>query len=422
MKTRGGMGQTTITDNATDNGTTGPLDGLRILDLSRILAGPTCTQLLGDLGADVIKIERPGVGDDTRTWGPPFVTDAEGHDTNESAYYLSSNRNKRSVAVDIAKPEGTALVRRLAAKCDVLIENFKVGGLAKYGLGYDDLKHELPRLVYCSITGFGQTGPNAHRAGYDIMAQGYGGIMSITGTPDGEPMKVAVGIADVMCGMYASTAILAALRHRDRTGEGQRIDIALVDTQIAWLINEGTNYLVSGQPPKRRGNQHPNIVPYQVFEVADGHIIVAVGNDAQFVRFCELIGMPELAGDDRYRTNANRLYHRDELIGVLARRLRQMKKRIMIEGMEARNVPGGPINTLPELFASDQARAHNMKITMPHSLAGTGTVDLIGNPLKLSRTPVTYRRTPPVCGADTVETIREFLDEDALDEALTSAE
>ncbi len=416
------MAQTTITDSASGNRTAGALDGLRILDLSRILAGPTCTQLLGDLGADVIKIERPGVGDDTRTWGPPFVTDTEGHDTNESAYYLSSNRNKRSVAVDIATPEGAVLVRRLAAKCDVLIENFKVGGLAKYGLAYDDLKDELPRLVYCSITGFGQTGPNAHRAGYDIMAQGYGGIMSITGAPDGEPMKVAVGIADVMCGMYASTAILAALRHRDRTGEGQHIDIALVDTQMAWLINEGTNYLVSGQPPKRRGNQHPNIVPYQVFEVADGHIIVAVGNDAQFVHFCELIGMPELAGDERYRTNARRLYHRDELIAVLARRLRQMKKWVMIEGMEACGVPGGPINTLPEVFGSDQARARDMKITMPHPLAGTGTVDLIGNPVKLSRTPVTYCRAPPVCGADTVATIREILGNETLDEALTPAE
>jgi crotonobetainyl-CoA:carnitine CoA-transferase CaiB-like acyl-CoA transferase len=416
------MGGTTIKENETASSVTGALDGLRILDLSRILAGPTCTQLLGDLGADVIKVERPGIGDDTRTWGPPFVTDADGRDTSESAYYLSSNRNKRSVAIDIARPEGAALVRRLAVKCDVLIENFKVGGLARYGLAYDDLKDELPRLIYCSITGFGQTGPNAHRAGYDIMAQGYGGIMSITGAPDGEPMKVAVGIADVMCGMYASTAILAALRHRDRSGEGQHIDIALVDTQIAWLINEGTNYLVSGQPPKRRGNQHPNIVPYQVFEVADGHIIVAVGNDAQFVRFCELIGMPELAADDCYRTNASRLRHRDALIALLTRRLHQMTKQFMIDGMESRGVPGGPINTLPEVFASDQAQAHNMRITLPHPLSATGTVDLIGNPLKLSRTPVTYRRAPPVCGADTVETIRELLGEDAVNEVLTSTE
>ncbi len=405
-----------------NDATAGALDGLRILDLSRILAGPTCTQLLGDLGADVIKIERPGTGDDTRIWGPPFVTDAQGHDTSESAYYLCANRNKRSVAVDIARPEGVALVRRLAARCDVLIENFKLGGLAKYGLGYDDLKDELPALVYCSITGFGQTGPNAHRAGYDIMAQGYGGIMSITGEPDGEPMKVAVGIADVMCGMYAATAILAALRHRDRTGEGQHIDIALVDTQMAWLINEGTNYLVSGQAPKRRGNQHPNIVPYQVFEVADGHIIVAVGNDTQFARFCELIGLPELAADERYRTNARRLHHREELIALLTRRLRQLNKRMVIDGMEARGVPGGPINTLPEVFASDQARAHHMKITLPHPLAGSGSVDLIGNPLRLSRTPVTYRRAPPVCGADTADTIRELLGEDAVDEAPTATE
>ena len=283
------------------------LDGLRILDLTRILAGPTCTQLLGDLGADVIKVERPGRGDDTRGWGPPFVKDADGQDTSESAYYLCANRNKRSVAIDLATAEGAGLVRRLAARCDVLIENFKVGALGRYGLGYDDLRDELPGLVYCSITGFGQTGPNAHRAGYDLLAQGYGGIMSLTGAPDGEPMKVGVGIADIMCGMYAATAILAALRHRDRTGRGQHIDVALADAQMAWLVNEGSNYLISGEVPERRGNEHPNIVPYGVFETADGHVIVAVGNDAQYERFCEFLGAPELASDDRYRTNAGRL-------------------------------------------------------------------------------------------------------------------
>ena len=398
----------------------GALAGLRVLDLSRILAGPTCTQLMGDLGADVIKIEKPGLGDETRAWGPPFVRDGEGEDTQQSAYYLCCNRNKRSVAVDISKPEGSALVRQLAAHCDVFIENFKVGGLAKYGLAYDDLKERSPGLVYCSISGFGQTGPNAHRAGYDVMAQGYGGIMSLTGEPDGEPMKVAVGVADVMCGMYAATAILAAIRHRDRSGEGQYIDLGLVDTQIAWLINEGANYLVSKQTPKRRGNQHPNIVPYQVFAVTDGYVIVAVGNDSQFTRFVELIGMPGLAEDERYRTNASRVVHRDELVELIATRLRGMSKNEILDGMEARKIPGGPINTLPEVFDSEQAAARGMRISMPHPQSGDGTVDLIGNPLKLSRTPVSYRRSPPTCGADTEDTIREILGEQALADARTS--
>ncbi|MEZ5924036.1 MAG: CaiB/BaiF CoA-transferase family protein [Hyphomicrobiaceae bacterium] len=390
---------------------TGPLDGLRILDLTRILAGPTCTQLLGDLGADVIKIEKPGEGDDTRAWGPPYVTGHDGKPTRESAYYLCANRNKRSVAADIATPEGAGLVRRLAAKCDVLIENFKVGGLKKYGLAYDDLKAEHPRLVYCSITGYGQTGPHRAKPGYDLLAQGYGGMMSLTGDPDGQPMKVGVGIADVMCGMYAATAILAALRHRDRTGEGQQIDVALVDSQIAWLINEGTNYLMSGQVPKRRGNGHPNIVPYNVFETADGHAIVAVGNDTQFQRFCEVIGMPELASDPRFVRNTDRLSHRDTLNAIIAERVKQMPRDALISAMEIASVPGGPINRLDDVFSSDQVAARGMHIKMPHPLARDGTIDVIGNPLKLSRTPVTYRRSPPVCGADTDEVIRELLDE-----------
>ena len=385
------------------------LDGLRILDLTRILAGPTCTQLLGDLGADVIKIERPGRGDDTRAWGPPFVRDASGNDTTESAYYLCANRNKRSVAIDLATDEGAGLVRWLAARSDVLIENFKVGALARYGLGYDDLKDELPELVYCSITGFGQTGPNAHRAGYDLLAQGYGGIMSLTGAPDGEPMKVGVGIADVVCGMYAATAILAALRHRDRTGRGQRIDLALVDTQMAWLVNEGTNYLTSGDVPRRRGNEHPNIVPYGVFETADGHAIVAVGNDAQYERFCELLGAPELAADERYRTNAGRLAHRDELVAELSRRVRKLTGAELLDGMEARGVPGGPIHDLAEALGSEQAKARSMTIDMPHPLAGSGSVRMVANPIRMSETPVTYRRPPPVCGADTEEVIAELL-------------
>ncbi len=388
---------------------TGPLAGLRILDLSRILAGPTCTQLLGDLGADVIKIEKPGDGDDTRAWGPPFVMDADGQATSESAYYLCANRNKRSVAIDIASPEGAAQVRALLHACDVLIENFKVGGLKKYGLSYADLAAEFPRLVYCSITGFGQTGPNAGQPGYDLMAQGYGGIMSLTGAPGGEPTKVGVGIADVMTGMYASTAILAALRHRDRTGEGQLIDIALVDAQIAWLVNEGTNYLQSGKVPVRRGNQHPNIVPYQVFEVADGHIIVAVGNDSQFRRFCTLLELPGLASDPRFATNTARLQHRDALITLLSERLLQLERQTLLAGMVAQGIPGGPIHTVADVFASDQVAARDMRVSMPHPLAGSGSVELIGNPIKFSKSPVTYRRAPPLCGADTDDVMRELL-------------
>ncbi len=387
----------------------GPLAGLRVLDLSRILAGPTATQLLGDFGADIIKVERPGAGDDTRGWGPPFVIGKDGAPTRESAYYLCANRNKRSIGVDIASPEGAATIRALLPHCDVLIENFKPGGLAKYGLSHADLKDAFPGLIYCSISGFGQTGPHREKPGYDLLAQAYGGIMSLTGEPEGEPMKVAVGIADVMTGMYASNAILAALRHRDRTGEGQHIDIALVDCQIAWLINEGTNYLTSGQLPRRRGNGHPNIVPYQVFEMADGHAVVAVGNDAQFQRFCALIGRKDLASDPAYATNAARLDNRDALIAILTVELRGLRRDWLITGMEAQGVPGGPINRLDDVFASDQVAAREMKITMPHPLAASGSVDLIGNPVKFSKTPVTYRRPPPVCGADTDDILAELL-------------
>jgi len=326
-------------DPARQNPPAGPLAGLRILDLTRILAGPTLTQLFGDLGADVIKIERPGGGDDTRGWGPPFVKAKDGSDTRESAYYLCANRNKRSVVIDMATKEGARQIIALAGKCDVIVENFKVGGLDKYGLGASDMLRHYPRMVYCSITGFGQSGPNARRAGYDIMAQGYGGIMSLTGEPDGEPIKVGVGVADVVCGLYAATAILAALRHRDASGEGQHIDVSLVDSQIAWLVNEGVNYLTSGEVPIRRGNQHPNIVPYQVFGASDGHVIVAVGNDAQFSRFVEMIGMSELADDPRYQKNTARLAHRDDLIELLSRRLRTMTTQALLDGMEQRGIP-----------------------------------------------------------------------------------
>lgn len=384
---------------------TGALDGLKVLDLSRILAGPTCTQLLGDLGAEVIKIENPKTnGDDTRAWGPPFVTGTDGQDTDLSAYFMSANRNKLSVAADLASPEGQALIRALAAQADVVIENFKPGGLAQYGLDAATLTREFPRLVYCSISGFGQTGPNASKPGYDLMAQGYGGIMSLTGAPDGEPMKVGVGIADVMCGMYATVGILAALRHRDATGEGQHVELALVDSQIAWLINEGANFLTSGELPERRGNGHPNIVPYQVFAGSDGHVIVAVGNDGQFQRFCEVIGEPELSLDSRFATNPARLVNRDALLALVTPRLADMTCAEIVDGLEAARVPVGPVQTLDQVFASDQVAAREMAIDMPREDAAEGAVRLIGNPLKFSRTPVTYRHAPPRFGQDT-ETI-----------------
>lgn len=392
---------------------TGPLDGVRIVDLSRILAGPTCTQLLGDLGADVIKIERPGAGDDTRKWGPPYVKDADGNETGESAYYLSSNRNKRSIAIDLARPDGQALVRRLLTRADVLIENFKVGGLAGYGLDYASLKDAFPRLVYCSITGFGQYGPYAERPGYDLLAQAMGGIMSITGQPDGPPTKVGVGIADVMTGMYASTAILAALRHRDSTGIGQHIDVSLLDCQIAWLVNEGANYLVSGIDPHRRGNEHPNIVPYTVFAVADGHVILAVGNDAQFQRWCSFAGAADLAIDPRFTTNADRVRNREALYAAMPRYMAAKSKQEWIDGLAGIGVPCSPVNTIAEVFADPHTAVREMRIAMPHHQAGgDGTVPLIGNPLKLSETPVSYRYAPPTLGEHSEAVLAEWLDLD----------
>ena len=387
-------------------GKQGPLAGIKVLDMSRILAGPSSTQLLGDYGADVVKIERPGVGDDTRKWGPPYVKDADGNETGESAYYLAANRNKRSVAVDIATPEGAAVILELAAKADVLVENYKLGGLKKYGLDYAAIKAVNPNIIYCSITGFGQTGPNAHLPGYDLMAQGYGGIMSLTGEPDGTPMKVGVGIADVMCGMYAATAVLAALRHRDVTGEGQYIDVALVDSQIAWLINEGTNYLQSGVVPTRRGNGHPNIVPYQVFEARDGHVIVAVGNDSQFGRFCEILGVPEMAVDVDFATNIKRIENREVLLPKLEALFATRGKQEMLEAMKANNVPCGEVNNLAEVFDSPQVAARDMRVKMAHP---AGEIELIGNPVKFSETPVTYRAAPPLCGADNEGVMKDWL-------------
>jgi crotonobetainyl-CoA:carnitine CoA-transferase CaiB-like acyl-CoA transferase len=384
----------------------GPLAGIKVLDMSRILAGPSSTQLLGDYGADVVKIERPGAGDDTRKWGPPYVKDAEGNETGESAYYLSANRNKRSVAVDITTPEGAAVIKALAAKADVLVENYKLGGLKKYGLDYGEIRKVNPNIIYCSITGFGQTGPNAHLPGYDLMAQGYGGIMSLTGDPDGPPMKVGVGIADVMCGMYAATAVLAALRHRDVTGQGQYIDVALVDSQIAWLINEGTNYLQSGKVPARQGNGHPNIVPYQVFAARDGHVIVAVGNDSQFGRLCEILGVPELAADADFATNIKRVENREALLPRLEALFATRGKRALLAAMKANNVPCGEVNNLAEVFASPQVAARDMRVKMAHP---AGEIELIGNPVKFSETPVSYRRAPPLCGADTEAVMRDWL-------------
>lgn len=387
-----------------------PLAGLRVFDLTRILAGPTCTQLLGDLGAEVIKIERPGEGDDTRKWGPPYVKDDAGNETRESAYYLASNRNKRSVAIDIAQAEGQALARRLIAKCDILVENFKTGGLAKYGLGYADLKNDYSELIYCSVTGFGQTGPYAPRAGYDFLAQGMGGIMSLTGEPEGEPVKVGIGIADIMCGMYASTAILAALRHRERGGGGQHIDLALLDTQVAWLTYEGLNYLTSGERPVRRGNEHPNIVPYSVLPCADGYFILAVGNDGQFARFCAFAGVPELAEDPRFVTNTQRLLNREALYALLPEITRRRTQTEWVDGLAAVGVPSGPVNALDQVFADPQVRAREMKVSMPYQGAAGGAVDLIGNPIKFSETPVQYRYPPPRLGADTDAVLSELLE------------
>lgn len=379
----------------------GALKGVKVLDLSRILAGPTCTQLLGDLGATVIKVENPkSGGDDTRQWGPPYATDSDGNDTDMSAYFMSANRNKFSVAIDIATPEGQQTIRRLAAQADILIENFKPGGLKKYGLDYASLRKELPGLIYCSISGYGQTGPNSHKPGYDLMAQGYGGIMSLTGEADGEPMKVGVGITDVMCGMYATVGILAALRHQERTGEGQQIDVALVDSQIAWLISEGVNYLTSGQVPIRRGNGHPNIKPYGVYETTDGHVILAVGNDSQFGRFAEFLGLSGLTKDPRFSSNPARLQNREALDDILIPAVQRYGTQDIIENLEALKVPVGPVQDLKAVFDSDQVAARGMQIDMETE---SGPVHLIGNPLKFSRTPVTYRHAPRKFGADSDE-------------------
>ena len=387
----------------------GPLKGLRILDMSRILAGPTCTQMLGDLGADVIKIERPGYGDDTRNWGPPYLKDKEGNDTSESAYYLCANRNKRSLTVDITRKEGQELIRKLAKKCDVLIENYKVGGLKKYGLDYKGMKEEFPGLIYCSISGFGQTGPKSQLPGYDFMIQAMGGIMSVTGDPEGTPMKVGVGIADLMCGMYASVSILSAIHHRNNGGSGQYIDLALLDSQAAWLINSGLNYLISRQDQNRMGNAHPNIVPYQVFETCDGYFVLAIGNNLQFRKFCKLARLSNLPKDTRFKTNADRVLNREILVPLINSSTKKYTTKFWLEGLKKIKVPCGPINSVKEVFDDPQIKHREMEIYMNHNLSGSNKVSLIGSPVKMSSTPVSYRYAPPTLGQHTEEILEEIL-------------
>lgn len=398
-----------------DDSTMGALSHIRVLDLTRVLAGPWCAQTLADFGADVIKVERPGAGDDTRHWGPPYLKDANGDDTAEAAYYLAANRNKRSVTIDIATPEGQQIVRELAAQSDVVLENYKVGQLKKYGLDYESLRAVKPDLVYCSVTGFGQTGPYAHRAGYDFIVQGIGGFMSITGErdsePGGGPQKAGVAIADLATGLYSTIAVLAALAHRDRTGEGQYIDMALLDVQVALLANMNTNFLASGKPPVRWGNAHPNIVPYQTFQTSDGWIIVAVGNDGQFRKFVEAGGRPELADDERFATNPSRVRHRDTLVPILAEMVKTRGKADWIGALEAAGVPCGPINELDEVFDNEQVVARGMQVSLPHPCGAD--VKLVRNPIRMSATPPDARTAPPLLGAQTEDVLRDMLGYDA---------
>lgn len=388
----------------------GALSGIRVLDLSRVLAGPWCGQNLADLGAEVIKVERPGSGDDTRQWGPPYLKDRDGHDSREAAYFLCANRNKESLTIDFTQPEGQRLVRELAAKSDVLIENFKVGGLAAYGLDYPSLKAVNPKLIYCSITGFGQDGPYASRAGYDFMVQGLGGLMSLTGQPDGSegagPVKVGVALTDVLTGLYASIAILAALQYRERTGEGQYIDTALLDVQVACLANQALNYLTTGRAPQRLGNAHPNIVPYQSFPTADGDFILTVGNDGQFRKFAQVAGKPEWADDPRFATNRARVEHRTELIPLIRQVTVFKTSAQWLSDLEAVGVPCGPINDLAQVFADPQVIARGLKVEMPHAV---GSVPQVASPLRLSASPVDYRLPPPQLGEHSAQVLARVL-------------
>ena len=390
------------------------LGHVRVLDLTRVLAGPWCAQNLADLGAAVIKVERPGVGDDTRSWGPPYLRDEAGNDTSEAAYYLSANRGKQAICVDIATAEGQTIIRDLVLQSDVVLENYRVGQLKKYGLDYASLKQLNPDLIYCSITGFGQTGPYAHRAGYDFIIQGMGGFMSLTGErddlPGGGPQKAGVAIADLMTGMYATIAVMAALTHRDRTGEGQYIDMALLDVQVAMLANMSSNYLTSGKVPTRQGNAHANIVPYQTFATSDGHIIVAAGNDGQYRKFVLAGGRPDLAENEHYATNPARVQHRNVLVPLLAEMVKQKTKHEWISLLETAGVPCGPINNLDEVFANPQVVARDMCITLPHP--SSGEVRLVGNPIKMSATPIEYLKPPALLGQHTTEILRTLLNYD----------
>jgi crotonobetainyl-CoA:carnitine CoA-transferase CaiB-like acyl-CoA transferase len=388
-----------------------PLSHIRVLDLSRVLAGPWASQNLADLGAEVIKVERPGTGDDTRGWGPPWLKDRDGKDTSDSSYYLSCNRGKKSMTLDISKPEGQQIVRALAAKCDVLIENYKVGALARYGLSYEQLREENPRLIYCSITGFGQSGPYAPRPGYDFVFQGMGGLMSITGErddlPGGGPMKVGIAITDILTGMYASLAITAAITHRERGGSGQYIDVALLDSMVAFNANQISGYLVSGNIPKRYGNAHPNVVPYQVFACKDGHIILAVGNDSQFASLCKVAGRPELAGDERFRLMSGRIVNRDALIPLVAEIMRQRGMHEWIAVLEAANVPCGPINNMQQVFEDPQVQQRGLKVEIP-TPSGV-RCPAVASPMRFSGTPVEYSVPPPTLGQHTQEILQDLL-------------
>jgi crotonobetainyl-CoA:carnitine CoA-transferase CaiB-like acyl-CoA transferase len=387
---------------------TGPLRGLRVFDLTRVLAGPTCVQMLGDLGADVVKVEKPGAGDDTRGFAPPTMPG-----TGESAYFVGVNRNKRSITLDIAQPEGQRLALELIAHCDILVENFKVGALSKYGLGYAQLKDRFPSLIYCSITGFGQTGPYAPRPGYDSLVQAMGGIMSLTGEPEGMPMKVGVPVADVFAGLYGCIGVLAALRHRTETGCGQHIDIGMLDAHVAWLANQAMNYLATGENPPRLGNQHPNIVPYQVFPTADGHVVLSVGNDPTFARFCKSFGLDHLLDDPRFATNAARVSNRQLVTDTLTPLMQEHPTTWWVQKLEALKIGGGPISRLSEVFADPQVQARGCVVEMRHSAAADAAVKVVANPVRLSETPVDYRIAPPLLGEHTADVLRELLGLDA---------
>ena len=388
----------------------GPLSHLKVLDLSRIMAGPWASQLLADLGADVIKVERPVVGDDTRAWGPPFLKDSEGKDTRESGYYLSVNRSKRSIALELDKPEGQAIVRALAAKCDIVIENFKAGTLKRYGLDYDSLKAINPGLIYASITGFGQTGPKKDNAAYDFMIQAMGGLMSVTGEPDsapgGKPQKVGVPITDIMTGMYTAIAVLAAVARRNETKQGDYIDIGMLDVQVSFLANQAMNYLVSGRTPQRTGNAHPNIQPQDVFKTADGHMVLVVGNDGQFEKFCEVIGLPELAQDQRFARNSGRVRNRSELASIITERLTTNSLAHWVAACEAAGVPAGPINTIPMVFEDAQVKHREMLVEVGHPVAGT--IPLVASPMKFLHSKLDAPKPPPMLGEHADDILKEL--------------